>query len=75
MSALTRTQMMVLRNLAAYDALPCTVGELASAAKQSVSGVEGYLETLRRGQWVSRRGPLWQPTARGYALVNGEAPQ
>lgn len=65
--------MMVLKNLAGYDALPCTAPELASAVKQSTLYVERYLEQLRAGKWVSKRnhvaGATWQPTKRGIDAV------
>lgn len=72
----TRVQLMVLRNLCGYDALPCTAPELASAAKQSTLHVEQYLEQLRVGRWVSKRnkasGATWQPTDRGFAAASAE---
>ncbi|MFD4442547.1 hypothetical protein ACFWPK_22530 [Nocardia sp. NPDC058519] len=72
----SRVQLMVLRNLCGYDALPCTAPELASAAKQSTLHVEQYLEQLRAGRWVSKRnkasGAVWQPTDKGLAVASAE---
>lgn len=73
----TRLQLWTLRNLCAYDALPCTVRELALRASASEPHTEEYLQKLKAGRWVSVRrsvsGDVWQPTKAGFRIASEKA--
>lgn len=69
---MTRLQRWTLRSLANAAALPCTAAELAAEQQHAECHTERYLEQLRAGGWVSKRGAGWQPTERGLAAVSAE---